>query len=167
MALTEGEVVSVEREGTCLCGHLRYTVVGELAPVFNCHCHFCRRVHGAAFTTLGYVSSTAIRWHASSGEPSSYRTTTGNDRCFCGRCSTLVYNHAPAIGLACVVVGSLAEDAQPPAWAHINTESKSGHFKISDGLPSFLAWPEPRALRQLARSHAATLPPEMTGFSER
>ena len=151
----------MKREGSCLCGQLRYTVSGELAPVFNCHCQFCRRVHGAAFTTVGFVSAGRFSWHASSAKPSRYETRAGNHRYFCTHCSTPIYNHAPSIGLACIVVASLEEGVQPAPWAHVNTESKSLTFQISDGLPSFPSWPDPRRLVELARLHGAVLPPEM------
>jgi hypothetical protein len=35
------------RVGRCLCGELAFAASGDLAPVINCHCGFCRRVHGA------------------------------------------------------------------------------------------------------------------------
>ena len=38
--------------GGCRCGALRYQVDGDLGPVANCHCAFCRRIHGAPFTTI-------------------------------------------------------------------------------------------------------------------
>jgi hypothetical protein len=33
-------------DGRCLCGGIRYSVVGELADVINCHCERCRRFTG-------------------------------------------------------------------------------------------------------------------------
>ena len=32
--------------GVCLCGGIRFTVLGELRDVVNCHCHRCRRWTG-------------------------------------------------------------------------------------------------------------------------
>jgi len=151
----------VDREGACSCGSLRFTVAGELAPVVHCHCRFCRRAHGAAFTTIGFFSASRFSWDASAATPARYVTPAGNHRYFCSRCATPIYNHAPSIGLACVVVASLSEDDQPAPWAHVNTESGSAHFEISDGLPSFSAWPDSGQLIELARRHDATLPPEL------
>jgi hypothetical protein len=41
--------------GRCLCGGVRFTVVGELRDVVNCHCHRCRRWtgHHMAATAAG------------------------------------------------------------------------------------------------------------------
>jgi hypothetical protein len=152
---------AVERNGECRCGYLQYTVTEELAPVFNCHCQFCRRIHGASFTTVGYLSAAAFAWLSGTGEASCFVTPVGHHRYFCGRCSSPIYNLAPAIGLACVVVGSLSQGAQPAPWAHINTESKDPNFEIPGGLPLFSSWPEPSELLDLARAHGARLPREM------
>ena len=35
---------------------MRYRLTGPFGPVANCHCGFCRRVHGAAFTTVAFVA---------------------------------------------------------------------------------------------------------------
>ena len=54
--------------GGCRCGALRYQVDGDLGPVANCHCAFCRRVHGAPFTTIVFLSRDAFAWAPGSAE---------------------------------------------------------------------------------------------------
>lgn len=147
--------------GGCLCGFLRYEVAAELAPVFHCHCGFCRHVHGASFTTVGFLSATRFTWLSSSGEPSMFVTPLGNHRHFCGRCASPIYNLAPSVGLACVIVPSLAEPSRAMPWAHVNTESKAPWFEIRDGLPQFAAWPSPNELAELAARHGVPLPSEL------
>ena len=147
--------------GRCRCGFLQYAVDAELAPIFHCHCAFCRHVHGASFTTVGFFSAHAFAWRPSSGEPSKYVTPLGNHRHFCGRCATPIYNLAPAIGLGGVIVPSLIEPSEVLPWAHVNTESRAPWFEIRDALPQFQAWPSPEELVDLARGHGATLPPEL------
>ncbi len=151
------------RTGSCRCGHLEYQLVGEFAPVVNCHCSFCRRVHGAAFTTVAFLPATGFSWLSSPGRSSTYTTPAGNVRHFCGRCASPVCNLRPGVDVACVVVASLLEEHQLPPWAHVNTESKAPWYKIADGLPQFREWPTPDELRELAREHGSTLPPELLG----
>lgn len=145
--------------GNCQCGNLRYEVAGPLGPVAHCHCTFCRRVHGAAFTTVALVPAAAVSWQSSSGEPSRFRTPLGNVRHFCGLCAAPLWNRAPAEGLAAVVVASLAAEFQPSPWMHVNTESKAPWFTINDPLPQFLEWPAPLELEALLRLHPGSWRP--------
>ena len=38
--------------GRCLCGGVRYTVSGDLAPIQICHCAQCRAAQGTPFEEL-------------------------------------------------------------------------------------------------------------------
>jgi len=145
--------------GNCLCGILRYEVTGSLGPVANCHCAFCRRVHGCAFTTVALVASTAISWLPSSSEPSRFTTPLGNIRHFCGRCASPLWNQTPGSGLAAVVVSSLADGDQPSPWMHVNLESKAPWFTIRDELPRFVGWPARDVLEQMIHQHPGSWRP--------
>jgi hypothetical protein len=145
--------------GSCLRGALQYEVTGPLGPVASCHCAFCRRVHGAAFTTVALVASTAISWLPSSSGPSRFRTPLGNIRHFCGRCASPLWNQTPSSGLAAVVVSSLVEGAQPAPWMHVNIESKAPWFTIRDELPQFVGWPARDALERLLHQHSSSWRP--------
>ena len=147
--------------GGCRCGLLQYSVATELAPVFHCHCSFCRHIHGASFTTIGFISASSLAWQPLSGAPSVFVTPAGNHRHFCGRCASPIYNLAPGIGLACVVLLSLAKPSQAMPWAHVNIESKAPWLTIHDSLPRFKAWPSQKELSALARQHGAVLPREL------
>ena len=52
-----------------------------------------------------------------------------------------------------IVVTQSLDGAQPPPWAHVNTESKAPWLAIADALPRFLAWPSPAELRELLEAH--------------
>ena len=139
--------------GSCLCGALRYEVAGPLGPVANCHCAFCRRVHGAAFTTVAFVPGRAVAWLSSQDHVSRFTTPLGNTRHFCGACATPLWNCTPDLTLAAVVVGSLAPEHQPAPWMHVNTESKAPWLTIHDELPRFPAWPDREELDRLLALH--------------
>ncbi len=44
--------------GGCLCGAVRYEIIGNLRNIVNCHCSKCRRFHG----NLGDFSGTENLW---------------------------------------------------------------------------------------------------------
>ncbi len=147
------------RSGNCHCGCISYQVEGPLGPVANCHCSFCRRIHGAAFTTVVFAPTKAILWLPSSGDPSRFETPLGNVRQFCGRCASPTWNFSPSLGIASIVVGSLEESQQPSPWFHVNTESKAPWYEISDDLPQYIGWPSPVELRRFVSERGAWLPP--------
>ena len=156
---SSGPGVAVIRTGGCLCGRLRYQVSGTLAPVVNCHCRFCRRVHGAPFTTLAFLAASAFEWSTSSEPASDFVTEAGHIRRFCGECSSPICNFAAdGVDVASLVVGSLADEFQLAPWFHVNLESKSPWFEIGDDLPRFDQWPGPTELLDLARKHETRLP---------
>ena len=48
--------------GSCLCGHVRYELDGELGPIGHCHCRTCRKAHAAAFNSTARVERERFRW---------------------------------------------------------------------------------------------------------
>lgn len=120
--------------GRCLCGKIVYELDGELPPLVNCHCRFCRRAHGAAFVTVGWVPRASFRFV--SGEELVARYTTGGSyRCFCSVCGTRLFNGlAREAGFISLIVATLDEEHPLPAM-HVNLESKAPWLEIGDDLP--------------------------------
>jgi len=146
--------------GGCYCGSLAYEVTPPLGPVVNCHCAFCRRIHGAAFTTAAVMPAEAFVWTPSSACPSTFETPLGNVRHFCAACASPIWNYAPYIETGVLIVGSLAQEFQPAPWLHVNTESMSPSFAIADALPRFSQWPDEATLRALCDQHPGAWVPE-------
>ncbi len=141
------------RTGGCRCGRVRYEVTEELGLVFNCHCRFCRQIHGAAFTTIALVPRSAFRWASGSALPAQFRTPMGSLRHFCGACASPVCNYPVEPNLLCLVVSSLDDESAVQPCAHFNTESKAPWFTIQDELPQFAAGPTPEQWTALVRAH--------------
>ena len=129
------------RTGRCLCGYVRYELAGELPSLVNCHCQFCRRAHGAAFVTVGWVSRSSFAFI--SGEDAVQRYSRGGGfRCFCGRCGTRLFNGlSSGKSFISLVVATLDEDPPRGPVMHINLESKAPWYAINDGLPQHRALP--------------------------
>src|SRR5262249_45049341 len=79
------------RTGRCYCGVVQYELDGELGPLVNCHCRYCRRAHGAAFATLCPVQSAYFRFTSGEEIVREYRNPEGT-RHFCGRCGGRLFN---------------------------------------------------------------------------
>jgi hypothetical protein len=65
---------------------VRYRAEGKPLWVAHCHCADCRRSSGGVMTTwVGYWEEAVAFVH---GEPTSYASSPGVERLFCGRCGT-------------------------------------------------------------------------------
>ena len=128
--------------GSCLCGEVRYELDCELPAIVNCHCQFCRRAHGSAFTTVTWVLASAFRFSAGEKEVASF-SRSGGCRHFCRICATRLFSRADSqADHLSLIVASL--DQEPPAGpvAHLNLESKAGWYEILDDCPQFQTLPE-------------------------
>lgn len=136
--------------GSCLCESIQYEIESDLKAVVNCHCRFCSKAHGAAFTTLLFAPYSSLRIVGGENLIARYHMEQMNaDRCFCSKCGTRLYNHAPAVGMISLVVATLKVDGPLRAVAHINTESKCSWYQITDDLPQFASTPPTAEFRRL------------------
>jgi hypothetical protein len=136
--------------GSCLCESIRYEIDSDLKAVVNCHCRFCSKAHGAPFTTLLFMPFARFTIIAGAELLARHHMEKANaDRCFCRKCGTRLYNHAPDVGMISLVVTTLHDGGPLKPVAHINTESKCAWFQIGDGLPQFASMPPPAEFRQL------------------
>lgn len=100
----------------------------------HCHCHWCRRAHGAAFVTwLGVRDATfaitsgadVLRWFQSSEKSA---------RGFCGTCgTTMFFKSTLAPGEMHVALACIDDAEQFPPKAHVFWEA---HAAWNDGFES-------------------------------
>ena len=130
------------RSGRCLCGAVRYTLEGELPPLINCHCQFCRRVHGAAFVTVAFVPAAALRLSQGADAVREHATPGVGRRAFCDRCGTRLWARGESMpGYLSLAIASLDEQPERGPVMHINVESKARWYEIRDGLPQHAGLP--------------------------
>jgi hypothetical protein len=144
--------------GSCLCGSVKYRIDDDLKFVVNCHCRFCSKAHGAAFTTLLFTPFS--KFEVVQGETllSSHEVTTLDSlRVFCSRCGTRLYNHSPSHGMISLIVATLDTDAKLLPLANINIGSKCSWYRIADELPQFSSTPSAAEFGRL-RAGASAIP---------
>lgn len=140
-------------QGSCLCGSIRYTIDDNLKLVVNCHCRFCRKAHGAAFTTLLFMPFPKLEVTEGKELIASHEVKALNSaRCFCSRCGTRLYNYSPSRGMISLIVATLDTDAELRPLANINIESKCSWHQINDELPRFGAVPTQSEFAKLLSS---------------
>ena len=136
--------------GSCLCGSVQYTVDDDLKFVLNCHCRFCSKAHGAAFTTILIMPFSKLEVVEGQALLTSYEVKPLNSlRVFCSRCGTRLYNHAPSKGMISLMVATLDTDTELRPLANINVGSKCSWHRIEDALPQFNAAPSSAEFGQL------------------
>ena len=136
--------------GSCLCGSIQYSIDDELKFIVNCHCRFCRKAHGAPFTTVLFMPFSKFELTQGQGSLTGYEVTAANAwRYFCAKCGTRLYSHSPSAGMISLVVASLETGAQLHPIANINVESRCPWYEINDGLPQFQSVPSHAQFGQL------------------
>jgi hypothetical protein len=126
---------TAKHSGGCLCGGVRYSVVGQLRPIVYCHCGQCKKSSG------NYVAASAcddvefnldrdetLRWFASSAIA---------ERGFCKSCGSNLFWKPSDSGHMSIFAGTLDSDAGLKARAHIYVESKADYLVIGDSLPQY------------------------------
>jgi hypothetical protein len=137
--------------GRCLCGDHRFCLEGELVFMHHCHCGYCRKAQGSAYSTLIGVDQERFHWEAEA-ERISYEATEGFARSSCGRCGSPL--PAAAEGMPIFVpTGLLEGDFGFRSGLHLFVGSKAPWLEIRDELPAFEAYPpgmdvEPSETRQ-------------------
>ena len=104
------------QSGGCLCGAVRYRVLGELRDVFVCHCSVCARTHGgpAAYSAcpredLELTELRGLRWHAHDGA----------ERGFCSECGGRLFWSRPDRTTVSIAAGSLDQPTGLRTARHI------------------------------------------------
>ena len=123
--------MTVEHQGGCLCGAVRYRVRGPLRQVIACHCAQCRRSSGH------HVAATAAPFEAVEieGRVSWYASSETARRGFCGICgSNLFWRQAGSRNLS-IFAGSLDPPTGLAIARHIFVADKGDYYEIPDTVP--------------------------------
>jgi hypothetical protein len=119
--------------GSCLCGRVRFTVAGPLAPPDACHCVQCRRQSGHYFvstnvarTALVVEGAEHVTWFASSE-----RVRRG----FCATCGAFLFWDPPAKDWTAIGMGAFDTPTGTHLEMHIFVAEKGDYYAITDGLP--------------------------------
>ncbi len=117
--------------GRCLCGSIKYRVVGGMRDILTCHCKTCRRWQGyfAAYSSaplrnIEVDGIQSLRWYRSSDEAK---------RGFCGQCGSSMFWAPTAEERWSIAAGTLDQPTGLRNALHIFVESK-GNYSIADGI---------------------------------
>ena len=129
--------------GSCLCGAIKYEVELISGKVFNCHCQFCRKAHGADYATVALAQGNTLKLTDESGTLKEYVNAKGGIRAFCGHCGTRLMNYASDKNIyLCVALSTVDTPVNEKPVAHVNVGSKASWCEPYQGIPSHEGLPE-------------------------
>jgi len=123
--------------GSCLCGAVRFEIIGKPLLMANCHCSRCRLGRSAAHATNLFVLPEQLNWLAGERAVRVF-DLPGAERFginFCPTCGSGVPRLSAKIGRINVPSGSLDGDPGITPAYHIYAASKAPWFEIHDNLP--------------------------------
>lgn len=122
-------------EGGCLCGHVRYRIVGPVGPSVYCHCSMCRKSGGGPVSA--WISAPKDRVSFRGGTSVVYESSPGTERRFCPKCgSQLTFSSDRYPDDYDITVGTLDDpDAHPPSH-HVWTSSGISWLCLDEHIPS-------------------------------
>ncbi len=129
-------------EGGCLCGSVRYSLLGAVKSVEHCHCSMCRRVHGAFFASDALVDREQLRVEQGADNLTSFESSEGLHRQFCRTCGCplfMLQDDTPdLVYFAAATLDGGRHPGHPREMeAHIYVSSKAEWEAIADDLPQF------------------------------
>ena len=119
--------------GSCLCGAVRFAVVGDIPAPDACHCTICRKFSGHYFASAD-VPRSAVTIHG--GEHLRwYQSSPKVRRGFCATCGASLFFDAPHKDWLGIAMGAFDGPTHTKLAIHIFVSNKGDYYDIADGLP--------------------------------
>jgi hypothetical protein len=125
--------IAMEWTGGCLCGAVRYETSSEPIWVGHCHCRWCQKHSGSAFTTCVMFRGKNVVWL--DVKPAVYESSAGVERGFCPICGSTLSFARPDRDEITVFAGSLDNPNVISPSVHIFAEQQCEWLRLNDGLP--------------------------------
>ncbi|MBT0570039.1 GFA family protein [Curvibacter sp. CHRR-16] len=119
--------------GQCQCGHVHYSVQGEAATLFVCHCTECQRQSVSAFGMALWIKHPSVQLHTGAVQEWVRVTPSGRQMAcrFCPVCGTRLFHQLLGqTEFMSIKPGTLSETSTLQPVAHVWTASKQGWVEI-------------------------------------
>jgi len=162
--------LSVQREGGCACGAVRYRLASEPLFIHCCHCLNCQRQTGSAFVINLLIEADRVELVAGEPQPVDVPRDDGSaQRIFrCQKCQVAVYSQYGRPEVQFVRGGTLDRPSDVTPDVHIFTKSKLPWISLPEGVPAFEIYYDTKALwppASLERLEAILAPADPGGVS--
>lgn len=144
----EVKTMSVQREGGCSCGAVRYRLTSEPLFVHCCHCLNCQRQTGSAFVINVLIEADRVELLAGEPKPVDVPRDDGSTQTIfrCPACQVAVFSLYGHPGVRFVRAGTLDDPSSVAPDVHIYTRSKLSWVTLPESVPAFEAYYDTKAL---------------------
>jgi hypothetical protein len=131
--------MSVQREGGCACGEVRYRLSSEPLFVHCCHCLNCQRQTGSAFVINILIEADRVELVAGEPQPVDVPREDGSSQRIwrCPSCQVALFSRYTRPDVRFVRAGTLDEPAVVSPDVHIFTRSKLPWVELPESVPAF------------------------------
>ena len=140
--------MSVQLEGGCACGAVRYRLTSD--PLFThcCHCLNCQRQTGSAFAINLLIETDCVELLAGEPQPVDVPRDDGSkQKVFrCPTCQVAVFSQYTRPEVRFVRAGTLDQPSSVEPDVHIFTRSKLPWIVLPDSAPAFEVYYDSKAL---------------------
>ena len=121
------------RTGHCLCGNVRYAIVGDLTPITVCHCKQCQRWSGDRFPATR-VSIDRIEIQDQHNSLKWFRSGETSQRGFCCHCGSSMFFKNETENYIAAMAGTLDDTSNIKIETHIYVADRSGFDDLPEGV---------------------------------
>jgi hypothetical protein len=150
-------------EGGCLCGAVRYQVTDEPFWAGVCHCTFCKKRTGSAFSLEAYFDESAVQTKSGALKTYEFRSDESNRWLkteFCSTCGTTVSFITEFFpGSRLIAVGTFDDPNWIEPEVHVWTRSAAHWMAFPADVPVFETVPQ----IDVASFVAENFPPHLHG----
>ena len=134
--------MSDQHSGSCLCGAVRFEIVGDFENFYLCHCRHCRKDTGSAHGANLFSSTATLKWLSGEEEVRAFNLpNTRHRHCFCTTCGSALPDMQMDGKLLKVPAGSLDTDVPIRPDAHIFFASKANWDEALQQIPKVTRLP--------------------------
>ncbi|MET0547441.1 MAG: GFA family protein [Caulobacterales bacterium] len=133
--------MSGEHTGSCLCGEVRFEILGAFDGFFLCHCSRCRKGSGSAHGANLFSTTATLNWLSGEDMVKTFDVEgTRHRRSFCNTCgSPLPRFHKN--GWLVAPAGGFDSAIEKRPDAHIFTGSRANWDHLLEDVPAFEEFP--------------------------
>lgn len=122
--------------GSCLCGEVRFEILGDFERFFLSHCGRCRKDTGSAHAANLFSSTATINWLSGEAKVKNFRVpSTRHEKSFCSECGSALPRVQMGGTLLVVPAGGLDSAIETRPDAHIFVASRAGWDRRLEEVP--------------------------------
>lgn len=129
--------------GSCLCGAVKYRVVGKPTRFVHCHCSRCRKATGTGHASNLFLQPATLEWLSGAEQVRQFKVPEAQrfTNAFCATCGGRVPRQPAGTDAVIIPAGSLDGDAPIKPQARIFFGSRAAWSCEADAVPVFAEYP--------------------------